>query len=164
MKIKKIYGILFIVMILVGFSPLVWAGTNDTVIITFDPIGDIDIDISYASYDFGSITGNSNISTSGNYFTLYNNGTVAMDTEIKTNATTDESNMNLDTDGNPGLDYFSIYINDLDTPGYLTTSYVEFDQSLSPGSKTFDITLYIGYLSTNHGQQTTTIYFQGSQS
>ena len=47
MQIKKIYGILVTIIILAGFTPLVWAATEDTVIITFDPDGNIDIDISY---------------------------------------------------------------------------------------------------------------------
>jgi hypothetical protein len=91
-----------------------------------------------------------------------------MDTQIKTNATTDEADMSLnDTGMPPGVDEYAIYIEDLDFPGYLNTTYsVEFDQSLAAGdSKTFDICLLLGVnLSANHSWQTTTIYFQGSLS
>ncbi len=167
MQFKKIYGILVIVMIIAGFSPLVWAATEDYVVITFDPDGNIDIDISYSSYNYSSVPANSWKNTTGGYFTLYNNGSVPMDTQIKTNATTDETDMSLDAAGTPSTDEYAIYIEDLDVPGYLTTAYgADFDQSLNPlDSKTFDICLLIGVnLSANFSWQTTTIYFQGTVS
>ena len=168
MEIKKIYGILVIVMIMAGFSPLVWAATEDTVIITFDPDGNIDIDISYASYNYSSVPANSWKNTTGGYFTLYNNGSVPMDTQIKTNASTDEVDLFLNASGvPPALDEYALYIEDLDFPDYLTSVYgAEFDQGLnSLDSKTFDICLLIGVnLSANFSWQTTTIYFQGSVS
>jgi len=168
MQFKNIYGILVIIMILAGFTPLVWAATEDSVVITFDPEGNIDIDISYASYNYSTVPANTWKNTTGGYFTLYNNGSVPMDTQIKTNATTDETDMSLNASGvPPSTDEYAIYIEDLDFPGYLTTAYgVEFDQSLNPDdSKTFDICLLLGVnLSANFSWQTTTIYFQGSQS
>ena len=168
MQFKKIYGVLVIIMILAGFTPLVWAVTEDSVIITFDPEGNIDIDISYASYNYSTVPANTWKNTTGGYFTLYNNGSVPMDTQIKTNVSTDEGDLSLNASGvPPTTDEYAIYIEDLDTPGYLTTAYaVEFDQSLNPDdSKTFDICLLLGVnLSANFSWQTTTIYFQGSQS
>ena len=169
MQIKKIYGILITFIILAGFTPLVWAATEDTVIITFDPDGNIDIDISYSSYNYSTVYANTWANTSGGYFTLYNNGSVPMDTEIKTNSTTDpvgSGQMSLNATGvPPSTDEYAIYIEDLDFPGYLTTAYgVDFDQGLNPlDSKTFDICLLLGVnLSANHSWQTSTIYFQGS--
>jgi len=169
MQIKKIYGILITLIILAGFTPLVWAATEDTVIITFDPDGNIDIDISYSSYNYSTVYANTWANTSGGYFTLYNNGSVPMDTEIKTNSTTDpvgSGQMSLNASGvPPSTDEYAIYIEDLDFPGYLTTAYgIDFDQSLNPlDSKTFDICLLLGLnLSANFSWQTTTIYFQGS--
>jgi hypothetical protein len=168
MQIKKIYGILVTLIILAGFTPLVWAATEDTVIITFDPDGNIDIDISYSSYNYSTVYANSWANTSTGYFTLYNNGSVPMDTQIRTNASTDETNMALNESGvPPGTDEYAIYIEDLDFPGYLNSSYVgDFDQNLNPlDSKTFDICLLLGVnLSANFSWQTTTIYFQGSES
>jgi len=166
MQIKKIYGILVTLIILAGFTPLVWAATEDTVVITFDPDGNIDIDINYLSYNYSTVYANSWANTSGGYFTLYNNGSVPMDTQIRTNATTDETDMSLNESGvAPGTDEYAIYIEDLDFPGYLNSSYVgDFDQNLAAlGSKTFDICLLIGVnLTANFSWQTTTIYFQGS--
>jgi len=111
MQIKKIYGILVTLIILAGFTPLVWAATEDTVVITFDPDGNIDIDINYLSYNYSTVYANSWANTSGGYFTLYNNGSVPMDTQIRTNATTDETDMSLNESGvAPGTDEYEIYI------------------------------------------------------
>ena len=165
MQLKKIYGILIIVMILAGFTPIVWAATEDTVIITFDPDGNIDIDISYSSYNYSVVPANSWKNTTGGYFTLYNNGSVPMTTQIKTNATTDEADMSLNDSGMPpNTDEYAIFIEDLDLPNYLNTSYFVFDTGLNAiDSKTFDICLLLGTnLSANHSWQTTTIYFRGS--
>ena len=108
--------------------------------------------------------------TTGGAFTIYNNGTIPMDTQIKTNATTDppgSGDMSLNASGvAPGQDEYAIYIDGLDVENYLTTDYgLEFDTMLMPDdSKTFDICLLLGNLSANFTWQTTTIYFQGSVS
>ncbi len=166
MQYRKIYGILVIVMIIAGFTPLVWAATEDSVIITFDPDGNIDIDVSYTSYNFSSVYPNSWKNSTGGYFTLYNNGTVPMTTQIKTNASTDETDMSLNASGvPPATDQYAIYIEDVDFPDYLTTAYSHvFDTGLNPvDSKTFDICLLMGTnITANHSWQTTTIYFEGS--
>jgi hypothetical protein len=164
---KILFALLVTFILVATTAPIVLAATEDTVIITFDPDGNIDIDISYSSYNFSSVSTNTWANTSAGYFTLYNNGSVPMDTEIKTNASTDEGNMNLNASGvPPGTDEYAIYIdNNLDFPGYLTTAYgTYFDQGLaSSDSKTFDICLLIGVnLTANFSWQTTTIYFQGS--
>ena len=166
MHIKKICSILVIVMIIAGFTPLVWAATEDTVIITFDPEGNIAIDISYLSYNFSNVSAGTWANTTGEYFTLYNNGSVPMTTEINTTDKTQEGNMSLNESGvPPGTDEYAIYIEDLSPPGgYLNTSYIVFDQGLNPlDSKTFDICLLLGVnLSANFSWQTTTITFRGS--
>jgi hypothetical protein len=168
MKFKKIYVVLVTSIIIAAFTPLVLAASEDSVVITFDPNGDIDIDVSLASYAFGGVNSNSWRNTTGGTFTLYNNGTVAMDTQIRTNATTDSAQMSLNASGvPPGTDKYAIYIDGLDVENYVNSSYtIEFDQGLLPAdSKTFDICLRLGTnLSANFTTQTTTIYFQGSQS
>ncbi|UCF49170.1 MAG: hypothetical protein JSU91_05320 [Thermoplasmatales archaeon] len=167
-EIKKVNVLLVSTMILAAFTPIVMAATTDDLIITFNPDGDIDIDVNISDYDFGSVQANEWSNTTGGTFTLYNNGTVAMDTRIKTNATTDETDMSLNATGvAPGQDEYAIKIQGLDATGYLETSYnLYFDTSLLPAdSKTFDVCLLIGTnLSANHSQQTTTISFEGSQS
>ena len=168
MGIKKVYVFLLVGVLLSASIQMVFAATEDNLIITFDPDGDIDIDISLATYNFSSVLANEWTNTTGGTFTLYNNGSVAMDTQIKSNATTDETDMSLNASGvAPGQDEYAIYIQGLDTQNYLTTAYaLEFDQGLIPAdSKTFDVCLLIGTnLSANHSWQTTTISFQGTQS
>jgi len=168
MENKKIYVILISVLLIAVSTPLVMAASEDDLIITFDPDGDIDIDISLTTYNFSTIVVDQWSNTTGGTFTIYNNGTVSMDTQIKTNATTDEADLSLNASGvPPGQDEYSIYIEGLDVENFLTTAYsLEFDQSLAPSaSKTFDICLKLGTsLTANHSWQTTTISFQGSQS
>ena len=168
MEIKKINVLLVTTMILAAFTPLVMAATTDDLIITFDPDGDIDIDVNISAYNFTKVQANSWTNTTGGTFTLYNNGSVAMDTRIKTNASTDEGDMDLNESGvAPQQDEYAIYIEGLDLEQYLNSSYIEyFDTVLLPqDSKTFDVCLLIGVnLSANHSWQTTTISFEGSQS
>lgn len=164
---KIVYAVLMAFMMVVATGPMVMAATIDSITITFDPDGDIDIDVNISSYDFGGIVGGTWSNTTGNYFTLYNNGTVAMDTQIRTNDTTEEGDMILNESGvAPAQNQYAFYISDLTSPNYVNNTYGdEFDLSLSPlASKAFDIGLLIGNLSANHSSQTTTIYFQGTQS
>jgi hypothetical protein len=168
METKKINVLLVATMILAAFTPLVMAATTDDLIITFDPDGDIDIDVNISAYNFSKVQANSWTNTTGGTFTLYNNGSVAMDTRIKTNATTDEGDMSLNATGvAPVQDEYAIFIEGLDLEQYLESSYNEyFDTVLLPqDTKTFDVCLLIGInLSANHSWQTTTISFEGSQS
>jgi len=165
-KDKRIgFAILVTFIMLAATSPLVLAATVDTVIITFDPDGDIDIDVNLSYYNFSSVVAGVWSNTTGETFTLYNNGTIPMDTEIRSNATTDEGDMDLNQSGiPPGMDEYAIYIEGLDFENYVNSSYtIEFDQGLAPSDlKTFDICLLLGNISTNHSWQTTTIYFRGS--
>lgn len=167
-EIKKVNVLLVSTMLLAAFTPIVMAATTDDLIITFNPDGDIDIDVNMSSYNFSSVLANTWSNTTGGTFTLYNNGTVAMDTRIKTNATTDETDMSLNATGTaPQQDEYAIYIEGLDNPQYLESSYnLYLDSALLPqDSKTFDVCLRIGLnLSANHSWQTTTISFEGSQS
>ena len=165
---RILFTLLVTITLFATTTPIVLSATEDFVVITFDPEGDIDIDVSLAEYNFSTAIAGMWTNSSGGAFTLYNNGTVPMDTRIKTNATTDEMDMSLNASGvPPATDEYAIYIEDVDFPDYLTTTYNKiFDQGLNPDdSKTFDICLYIGVnLSANYSWQTTTIYFQGSVS
>ena len=165
-KDKKIrFSILVSFIMLAATTPLVLAATEDTVIITFNPDGDIDIDVNLSFYNFSSVVSGIWSNTTGGTFTLYNNGTIPMDTEIRTNASTDEGDMDLNESGvPPDTDEYAIFIEGLDFENYVNSSYtIEFDQGLNPSaSKTFDICLLLGSISTNHSWQTTTIYFRGS--
>jgi len=170
MEIRKIIALLITTLILAAFTPYVLAASEDYLIITFDPQGDIDIDVNNLTYNFSGILANSYKETSGGWFLLWNNGTVAMNTEIKSNATTDEGDMRLNTSASaPGTDEYSILISGLNTlTQYVNTSYSlygNYSTNLLPDDNdAFDIRLTIGTnISANHSWQTTTIYFKGYQ-
>jgi len=162
---KILFAILVTLILVACSTSIVLAAEEDNVVITFDPQGEIDIDVSLATYNFSTVYAGTWKNSSGGTFTLYNNGTIPMDTEIYTNATTDEKNMSLNATGvAPDTDEYAIYIEDLDFPGYLNTTWVLFDYNLSSkGNKQFDICLFIGVnLTANYSWQTTTIYLRGS--
>ena len=169
MENNKLYVFLIAIMILAAFMPITFGATEDSVLITFDPDGNIDIDISHPTYDFGSFVAETWSNSTNSYFTLYNNGTVAMDTDVKSNDTTDEGDMKLnETSSAPGLNEYSIKIIDMDQPDqYVNNTYGHYgyyDTALAAsGSETFGISLYLGTISANHTGQNVTIYFQGSQ-
>ena len=169
MEIRKI-SVLIVAVLMVGalVTPLVLAATEDTLIITFDPDGEIAIDVDYASHNFSDVQANSWDNTTASYFTLYNNGTVAMDTEINATATSTEGDMSINASGiAPGQDEYAIKVVGLTIEQYLNSTYAlygEYDQSLNPDdSKQFGLCLYLGNLSANHSIQNTTIYFRGTQ-
>ena len=166
---KVLFALLVSSMLLTAATQLVMAATEDNLVISFDPDGEIAIDIHNATYAFGSAVSETWTNTSASYFTLYNNGTVAMDTEIKTNETTDPpSDMSLNLSGvAPGQDEYAIKVVGLTIEQYLNSTYAlygEYDQSLNPDdSKQFGLCLFLGNLSANHSVQNTTIYFRGTQ-
>ena len=163
---KIIFTLLVSFTLIAASAPIILAASEDSVIITFDPNGDIDIDVSLGFYNFSGVTAGMWTNSTGGAFTLYNNGSVPMDTQVRTNATTDQGNMSLNASGvPPQRDQYAIYIDGLDVENYVNSSYtIEFDQGLaSDDSKTFDVCLFLGVnLSANFSWQTTTIYFQGS--
>ena len=170
MEINKIFVLIIAAMMLTAITPLVFAASEDSIIITFNPEGDIDIDVNNLTYNFTTIQANSYEETTGGWFLLWNNGTVAMNTEIKTNDSTDEGDMklNLSTSA-PGTDQYSIYISGLNTMDQYVNNtygfYGNYSTNLLPNDNDpFDIRLVIGTnLSANHSYQTTTIYFRGWQ-
>lgn len=154
----------FMMMFGAAISPLVMAD-EDELVIWFNPQGSVDVEIAPAFYDFGDITAESSGSTNGDYFVLWNNGSIFMDVQAKSNATT--LNLTLDTSASPGPDEFSIEFNEANSTGFCDSSYgTEFWTMVSPsgaaGTREFDFTVHVGQISTDHPQQNTTITFQGS--
>ena len=152
-------------MLVSALTPIVMAATEEGITITFDPSGNIDIDVSPNSYDFGAASANSWTNSTGSTFTLYNNGSTAMDTQIKTNATTNSGNMTLDPDGlSISADNYSLNTTGLDANAWITDSYgADVDSALGAlGSTGFDLNLRLADISQDWGQETTTVYFQGS--
>lgn len=149
-----------------GTAPMVLAATSDTLTVEFDPDGDIDIDVNNAtlnlSADIGTVWANAWTNTTGGWLTLWNNGSIIMDTEIYTGNTVA---LTLDTAGTPETDEYSIYIEDLSLPGYLPAAAgTPFDNDLASNDyKYFDLCLLMGTnMSANHSWQSATVTFRGS--
>ncbi len=145
-------------------TPMVLADET-SISVTFDPDGGIDIDVSPKTNAFGSVQAGSYKKTAASYFTLYNNGTVPMDTQFKSNATTDSMELALDNDGSPAVDSYSLQTIGLSADGYITNAYAAaLDSALAAdGTQGFDLNLTMGTtLTTNFTLQRTTIYIQGS--
>ena len=152
-------------MLIMATTPLVLGLHEDLLVITFDPEADVDINVDFTAYNFSTVAVDAWENTTGELFTLYNNGTIAMDTEIRADNTS-EGDMTINGTGvPPGMDEFAIYIEDLDVPHYLNYSYVDdFDTALAAnGYKSFDVCLLIGSsMSANHSWQTVNISFRGT--
>ncbi len=143
---KKILFTWFVSLLWLSVLTPVVVADETSISVTFDPDGVIDIDVSPKSYGFGTVQIGTWENTTGSTFTLYNNGTIPMDTQIKTNATTDSTQLTLDADGTPGVNQYSFRTDGLDSDGYITTAYAgDVDSALSAsGSKGFDLCLNIG--------------------
>ena len=161
--------LVFIFIVFTGIAtvmPLVWADETG-ISVTFDPDATIYIDVTPKVYDFGSVQAGQWKNSTGSTFTLYNNGTISIDTQIKTNATTDSTQLTLDADGSPTTDAYSFRTYGLDSDQYITTGYAgDVDTALGGGvSKGFDLSFNLGIsLTQNFTTQRTTIYLLGSVS
>jgi hypothetical protein len=169
MKIKKIF-VFLIASLLITTVPLVMAVSEDNVVISFNPYGDIDIDVDHTTYNFTTIYAATTKDSGASEFTLYNNGTIDMDTDINCSATSENMHLN-ETTSAPQTDEYAIYVNTtLTNPNWLNHTYetmqADYDTSLSPNdNKAFGMTLRIGTnLSANHSWQTVTVYFRGEAS
>ena len=163
---KMLFAWLVSMLWLSVLTPIVLADET-SISATFDPDGIIDIDITPKTYNFGAVQVNAWKNTTANYFTIYNNGTLPMDTQFKTNATTDSTSLTLDGDGSPGSNAYSLRTNGLDSDGYINSTYsAEQDAGLAANSnKVCGFCLKMGSsISQNWTSQRTTIYIQGSLS
>jgi hypothetical protein len=164
---QKILVVIFIVAIGITIvMPPVWADET-SIKVTFDPEAAVNIDVSPKTYNFTTIQAGAWKNTTGSYFTLYNNGTVTMDTQFKSNATTDSAQLSLDGDGNPGSNAYSFRTSGLDADGYIDVGYgSDLDSAIvASGTKGFALCLRMGSsLTQNFSYQRTTIYIQGSVS
>ena len=165
--IKKImFAWLVLMLWLSVLTPIVLADTTD-IHVTFNPEGTVDIDVSPKTYDFGNVNAGGYNNSSGMgalYFTLYNNGTVTMDTQIFSNVTTDSDELALDVAA-PGQNEDRFRTHNLDTDAYIPSAIgADFDSALAAsGTKDFDINLTMGSsLTENFAQQRTMINLTGT--
>ena len=140
-------------------------GADDTVIITFDPTGTVSLATKPTSIDFSTVDAGSFEESAGS-ITLYNNGTVSMTTSIDTNGSVDSGNLTLDDNGSPAEDYYSLRItNSSCSEGdqYFTDTLAAYNDTLGPSSSTtFKITIDLGDISANWGQEKTLLNFTGA--
>jgi hypothetical protein len=169
MNRKKLAIGLLTIMLFALVTPIpmtkVFAGTTDTLEATFDPKGNISIEIGPQTYDFGEIWALSWRNTTGTTFTIFNNGSVAMDTDF--NISKNGTNFLLDNTGACSSDdEYAVYTSGLDSDGWLDSVALggaTFDTNIGPdASKSFDLHLKIGDITENFGDETFTITAQGS--
>ena len=171
MKIRKILLISTILSMLAfaSFTPTtinVLAATSDTIAVTFDPQGNISIEVYPSTYDFGSFWSDSNESTTSHYFTFWNNGTVDnMVTDIQT--TGSPANLASEDNGIPQSDNeYALQVWGTTcsaSPWVPEGPAVELDSDLDrSGTETFGFNLYLSNITSDWGQQTITVTLSGA--
>lgn len=175
MKIKKILmlGLVLVILAFATFSPVsinvnVKAATTDTITIEFDPEGNISIDVSPGTYNFSTFWSYSNESTTGTYFTLWNNGTVDnMITDIQ--ITSSPAALTVDEDSVPvSNDNYALYLIGGTASGINAwvreSTTIQLDSDLDrSGTETFGFKLYLSNITANHTWQSMTLTLTGSQ-
>jgi hypothetical protein len=166
MRINKIYVFMIAAMLITAITPVVLGAHQDYITVTFNPSGDIDIDVNLSTANFSAVT----FSSSGNWpteggtdtsYTLYNNGTVAADVYIFSNATTDSSDMTLENTGSPGADEYCLNVTGSNATQITNTNASWINSLAGSGTITFGINLELGTGSSDFGWQTTRINVTG---
>jgi hypothetical protein len=167
MKLEKYFLIgLVIMLVITAIMPPQLVLADESVTITFDPTGSVIGDVSPNSFDFAGVTMGGN-EDSGD-FTLWNNGTVQMDTDVETNATT--ADMECDGDGVGGSlaeNFFALQFTSTSFDGnnaYISNSSASrtsLEAALPGGgtSGTFKLRIYIDSASADHAAQSTWVNF-----
>ena len=173
MKIKKILTIALVTSILsiASFSPIsitVLAATTDTITITFDPQGNVSLDVFPEEWNLSTVWSYSNESTTNNYFTLWNNGTVDMQTDIQ--ITTSPANLCVEYNiSEPTTDnYYALNLTGTTISGknhwVQELAAIQLDSDIdASASDTFGFTFYLSNITTNHSWQTLVVTLTGSQ-
>ena len=170
-KVKKLIIVsFFVTLVVIAVGPQTGMGaTKEVINVSFDPTGTIDLDVKPETINYSTVeNGTTEDSPS---LTLYNNGTIGMDTDINTSATTDpdgSGDLTLDENGQPGEDYFSLKVVDTTFDGndnWITAAGVELDNSLAGStSGTFEVQITQGPISVDHGWQTIDVKLTGTAS
>jgi hypothetical protein len=162
--VRKIQCIIISILLAITFvTPAVLGTTDEVILVWFDPTGDVDINIVVNHTDFDTVTGGTQEATGATAFTLYNNGSIAMDTTIQTNTSVESGNLSLDTDAAPGNDQYSLYIIGACTNQFITSTAVAWETDLAGGgSQTFGLRIYLGNLTVDYGRENTTINVTGT--
>jgi len=173
MKIKKILMIALVASILsiASFSPIsitVLAGLTDTITITLDPQGNVSLDVFPEEWNLSICWSYSNESTTINYFTLWNNGSVDMQTDIQ--ITTSPENLHVDYNQSEPTtdDYYALNLTGSTISGknhwVREDTTIQLDSNIAASaSDTFGFTFYLANISANHTWQTLVVTLTGSQ-
>ena len=162
-------GLVLFLMVFATCAPMsitVWAGTTDTITLTFDPMGNISIEVAPESYDFGTIWASSGKPTASNYFTIWNNGTINnMDTDILITDDPDDLAVN-ETAPPGGVDYYSLLVlqgSVSAAPWVKESDWSDLDSDIDMGgTDNFGLCLYISNISQNWTQQTMVVTLMGT--
>jgi len=170
-KMKKIFviGLVLCIMVCLAFAPMerqvVKAGT--TITITFDPYGNVSLDVSPATWPVGVIYANSSAASGITYFNIWNNGTVDnMSTTIQ--ITTPATNFTLNDSAIPtGFDNYSLNLTGGSISGKSAwvddDATIELDDDLDVvGSDDFGFVLYISNITQNFSTDTIVCTLVGS--
>ena len=170
---KKILMIALVVSILsiASFSPVpitVLAATTEDITITFDPQGNISLDVSPEVWNLSIVWSNSSESTGGTHFTLWNNGSVNMQTDIQITSNT-PGDLTIDDTGIPTTDnYYALNLTGGTASGInhwvKESATIQLDSDIdASASDTFGFTLYMSNITANHTWQTLVVTLTGSQ-
>ncbi len=167
MEIKKIYVLITVAILITAITPVVLGASEDYITVTFNPSGDIDLDVTPDTANFSTVvfSSSTNWPTEGGTdtsYTLYNNGTVTADIFIFSNTTTDNGDLTLENTGSPGLDQFCLNVTGSNAQ-QITNTNTSWTNDLvgGGGTLTFGINLELGVGSSDFGWQTTRINITG---
>ena len=171
MEAKKILmiGLVIAMTIFATFAPIsitVLAADSDTITITFNPAGNISIDVYPGSYNFSTIWAGSSKATTVTYFTVYNNGSIGnMVSSIE--VTDDPENLAPDEDSPPtGNDAYALRVlagSVSDTPWVKESGWAQLDSDIDKGgSDQFGLRLYVSNLTQNFTWQHMVVTVRGT--
>ncbi|UCF12613.1 MAG: hypothetical protein JSW06_11375 [Thermoplasmatales archaeon] len=167
MEIKKIYVLIIVAIMITAMTPVVLGVHQDYITVTFNPSGDIDLDVTPATANFSTVVFSSEINWpieggTDTSYTLYNNGTVAADVFIFSNTTTDTKELTLENTGNPTIDQFCLNVTGSNAQ-QITNTNTSWTNDLvgGGGTLTFGINLELGSGSSDFGWQKTRINITG---
>lgn len=164
---NKIVILLVGTMLVTAITPVVLAGPQANIKVTFNPTGTVDLDVFPDNASFGSVVFESanNWPTEGGTdtsYTLYNNGTVAADVYIFSNATTDSGSMSLDIDGaSIPVDGYSLDVTGSEAKQIAIVNASWINALAASGTATFGLNLDLGAGSEDWVAQTTRINITG---
>jgi hypothetical protein len=170
MEKKKILmtGLVIVTMVFATFAPvtkIVWAGSTDTLVITFQFKCNISIDVNASSYNFSVVWANSQKSTSGTRFTIFNNGTISP-VAVDVNITSPPAGLTCVSPGPPlGSMQFSLLGlsgSVASTPWYSTSAWSSLTSLAKGTPQTFGLKLYASNITANTSWLSMTVTYRAT--